>query len=103
MDVKSSVMRQCLTKESGSVGRLGDGAALEIDAVLEHGFNLEEDLVFGVEVVAVLYLAKGSLKDSEALTCLKDVKEILGFDTAHGGEPLFLWKHGFGNLLLPYW
>ena len=68
------------------IGRLGDGASFQIDAVLEHGSDLDEGFVFGVEVSAVLDIAKGGLEDSEAVTCLEDVKEILGFNAAHRGN-----------------
>ena len=67
------------------------------------GVDFKEGFVFGVEVCAVLDIAKGGLEDSEAVTCFEDVEEILGFDTAHGGEPLYLWKHGSGNLLQACW
>ena len=62
---------------------MSDGAQLKIDAPLEHGFDLEESLVFRIKLGAVFNLAKGGLKNREAVTRLQDVEEILSFDTAH--------------------
>ena len=67
------------------VGGLGDGAQLQIDAVQEHGFDLEEGFIFGVELRAAFDLAKGGLEDGETVPRIQYVDEILGFDAAHGG------------------
>jgi hypothetical protein len=66
-----------------SVGGLGDGVHLDVDAVLEHGFDFEEGFVVGIEVGAVFDLAKGGLKDGETVPGFQHVDGILGID-AHG-------------------
>jgi hypothetical protein len=73
--------KECVTR---LIGGLGDAAYFEIDAVLEHLFDLDEGFVIGIELGAVFDLAQSGLKDGEAVPGFQDVDEILGFDAAHG-------------------
>lgn len=68
-----------------SVSGLRDGTHFALDAVLEHLFDFEEGLVFGVELRAVFDLTKSGLKDGETVAGFQDVDEILSFDAGHGG------------------
>jgi hypothetical protein len=67
------------------VSWLSDGAEFQIDAVLEHALNLEKAIVFGTKSRGVFDLAKGGLKDGETVPGFQHVKEVLGFNAAHGG------------------